>query len=285
MPASRARAEPAVQGAPRSPAAAPAMCLQPAPPGSRSLLALGTLATGDAPFGFAMPAHGLCIVTGVLQGGLAIEAPDGTWQPLPAWTVQGPQTLARRWRAAPGTRVVSTLMRGHLFAERLGLPAAAFRDRWAPAGLQSDLIATLAEGEAANVSRGALRDARRRSRAVAALAAARSVTEAARELGLGERALQRLCDRDLGLPPVVVARLMRMHRCAARGLARGGLTAEDALAHGYADQAHMARDFRRLGGMRPRDLAGDDGWTLRESARRIVPAWAAQADASDSSKT
>jgi len=259
----------------------------PPPSGSRTVLAFGMLATDATGADFVMPAHALCIVTGVLAGTIHIENDRSSWQPLPPWSIQGPQMLARRWRADPGTRVVSILLHAYVIAERLGQPARCFRDGWLPAGDHAGLLAAIGDGTNSSATRGTQRDARRRVRAMAALAQARSVPIAATSLGISERALQRLCDRDLGLPPVVLLRLMRMHRCAAQGLAHGRLTADDALAAGYGDQAHMARDFRLLAGIRPRHLTTTDGWPMRESAARLVPAWedGVSTKVSDSSKT
>lgn len=84
--------------------------------------------------------------------------------------------------------------------------------------------------------------------ALQALADCDSVTGAAHALGVGERTLQRLVGTATGLPPAYWKRLARMRR-AARSLAAEPhlcLTLAEAAADwGYADQAHMTREFQR----------------------------------------
>jgi len=76
----------------------------------------------------------------------------------------------------------------------------------------------------------------------------------ARELDWSPR---RLIDRfrdHIGLPPKAVARVIRFNR-AVTALSTGTpRIAEIAAACGYADQAHLARDVRALGGITPREL-------------------------------
>jgi AraC-like DNA-binding protein len=71
----------------------------------------------------------------------------------------------------------------------------------------------------------------------------------AHQLGCSRRHLANRFAEDVGVPPKVAARLIRFEAARARlgavPLAR--LAAE----HGYADQAHLAREFRTLGGAPP----------------------------------
>ncbi len=71
----------------------------------------------------------------------------------------------------------------------------------------------------------------------------------ARELGCSRRHLSNRFAIDIGVSPKVAARLIRFESARARlgsvPLAR--LAAE----HGFADQAHLAREFRALGGAPP----------------------------------
>ncbi|WP_422115983.1 helix-turn-helix domain-containing protein [Brachybacterium sp. UNK5269] len=69
-------------------------------------------------------------------------------------------------------------------------------------------------------------------------------------LGIGERSLQRLTARRLGLSPLWLIRRRRLQE-AADGL-RGPEALSDLAARlGYADQAHFARDFRTSTGLTP----------------------------------
>lgn len=81
-----------------------------------------------------------------------------------------------------------------------------------------------------------------------------TVTQLCARFGLGERALQRLTARRLGLSPAWLIRRRRLHEAA------GGLRGPEALADlaarlGYADQAHFARDFRTSTGLTPGEFA------------------------------
>lgn len=76
--------------------------------------------------------------------------------------------------------------------------------------------------------------------------------------GLGERRLQRLCARRIGLHPKFLIQRRRLHEAAVR-LAdpdRPGL-AELAVELGYADQAHFHRDFQLVTGLTPSQYAGE----------------------------
>ncbi len=95
-----------------------------------------------------------------------------------------------------------------------------------------------------------------------------------RTLGVGERSVQRLFRRYVGLTPKQATRVLRQTaltlalRDEDEGLA--GLAG----AHGYADQAHMSREYRDLAGLSPgryRVEAADVGFVQdrRPLTRRI----------------
>ena len=74
------------------------------------------------------------------------------------------------------------------------------------------------------------------------------------ELGWSPR---RLIDRfrdQVGLPPKAVARVIRFDRAVTALSSGTPRIAEVAAACGYADQAHLARDVRALGGITPGEL-------------------------------
>ncbi|MBK1615591.1 hypothetical protein CKO44_19190 [Rubrivivax gelatinosus] len=83
-----------------------------------------------------------------------------------------------------------------------------------------------------------------------ALAAAGGVQRAARQLGVGERTLERLLRATTGRPPRYWHGLARARR-AARALAAAVPLAELAALHAYADQAHLSRDLRAWFGLTP----------------------------------
>lgn len=79
----------------------------------------------------------------------------------------------------------------------------------------------------------------------------------ARCLGLGERRVQQLFADHVGLSPRSAWRLARL-QALLRQLRRTPRPrwAELALAHGFCDQAHLAREFRALVGLTPGDFVG-----------------------------
>lgn len=82
-----------------------------------------------------------------------------------------------------------------------------------------------------------------------------SVGQLTERFGLGERALQRLTARRLGLSPAWLIRRRRLHEASGR-LRNGALRLADVAAElGYADQAHLSRDFRMATGMTPAAFA------------------------------
>lgn len=77
------------------------------------------------------------------------------------------------------------------------------------------------------------------------------VSQVCDALDLSERALQRLVRRRVGLTPEWLIQRRRLHEVV--GLVRAGTMAHAELATtlGYADQAHLVRDFSRVTGTTP----------------------------------
>ncbi len=81
------------------------------------------------------------------------------------------------------------------------------------------------------------------------------VGRAAREVGLGERHLRRRFERAVGYGPATFVRVQRFQRFLARAEASPEATlGRLAAAAGYADQAHLDRECRRLSGLTPSAL-------------------------------
>lgn len=72
----------------------------------------------------------------------------------------------------------------------------------------------------------------------------KTVSHAAKELGVSARSLQRLLARETDRSPLYWMMLARARR-AARAMSSNDSLAEVAEMHGYADQAHMSREFIR----------------------------------------
>ena len=79
-----------------------------------------------------------------------------------------------------------------------------------------------------------------------AIRVSRTPGELSRRAGLSPRALQRWFKRNVGQAPSTYLRLVRFSEAfATLGSSSSGL-AGHAVDHGFADQAHMAREFRSL---------------------------------------
>jgi len=74
------------------------------------------------------------------------------------------------------------------------------------------------------------------------------VSNVAADIGVSERQLQRRCRTAFGYGPKTLHQVLRFQR-ALRLARAGGRLADVAAVVGYADQAHMARETRRLAGV------------------------------------
>ncbi|MBE1591070.1 DUF6597 domain-containing transcriptional factor [Nonomuraea angiospora] len=91
-----------------------------------------------------------------------------------------------------------------------------------------------------------------------ALRTGRTVGEVAWDLGFSERQLHRRTLAAFGYAPKILQRVVRFQR--ALTLARAGVPlAEVAVTAGYADQAHLSHDVKRLSGVSMRHLVSPTG--------------------------
>lgn len=81
------------------------------------------------------------------------------------------------------------------------------------------------------------------------------IASLARHLGVSQRTLERRVTTATGLAPATLRRVMRFRRTfrMLEGAPRG-TWAEVATRSGYADQAHLIRDFRQFAGVAPSDF-------------------------------
>ncbi len=87
------------------------------------------------------------------------------------------------------------------------------------------------------------------------------VEAVAREIGWSRQRLHQRMRDTLGLGPKPIARMLRFHRACAVARQGGVGWAGIAAASGYADQAHLVRDFRAFAGETPTD------WARRDATR------------------
>ena len=95
------------------------------------------------------------------------------------------------------------------------------------------------------------------ARPAAGVDAASTVAASARAVGLSERQLRRRFEHAVGYGPATLVRVLRFQRFLHRAIApdaAGAPLARLAAEAGYADQAHLARECRRLAGVPPSTL-------------------------------
>jgi len=85
------------------------------------------------------------------------------------------------------------------------------------------------------------------------------VAQVCDEYHLSERSLQRLTARRLGLNPKWLIQRRRLHEAADRLRAGTGSLADVAADLGYADQAHLSRDWQAVTGYTPGEFAREFG--------------------------
>ncbi|MDF9816317.1 helix-turn-helix domain-containing protein [Streptomyces sp. SPB162] len=203
---------------------------------------------------------------GAAEGGPYRVLPDGCMDVI--WCdgellVTGPDTRAHVARTPAGARFAGLRFAPGRGPAVLGVPAYELRDLRVPldAVWPGAAARRIAEriGDAADPGRaledavtGAARGPGTADRLLVAtasrLASGGTVAAAAQAAGLGERQLHRRSLAAFGYGPKTLARVLRLQR--ALELARRGTPfAAVAVAAGYADQAHLAREVKALAGV------------------------------------
>ncbi len=132
-----------------------------------------------------------------------------------------------------------------------GVPCPRFADDWIAI---DGALAALTEGDIPARLSAALAGVE--SQIGRAILASRSVAGLCAATGLSHRSLQRWFAAHIGLPPRSYLRIIRFRAAMLAVQASGEALAGTAADRGYADQAHMARDFRALAGVPPSDARG-----------------------------
>jgi AraC-like DNA-binding protein len=160
---------------------------------------------------------------------------------------------AHRFLATP----LHELLGSRVTASDLGIDGDALADElWHTDGRQRvAVVDRFLFARLRRVRPSALRDEALTVRAVAHFRATRggaSVSAVAAALGVGTRRLERAFDGNVGLRPKALARVLRFRQLVAMmGRVERPNWATIALQAGYADQAHMIREFRTLSGVTP----------------------------------
>ena len=203
---------------------------------------------------------------------------DMIWDGRDLW-VADPDTGPMHERLRPGSLLVGLRFQPGVGPAVLGVPGSELRDRrvplvdlWGPTA--RDLAEHLAAGAGVGQLTGILENAVRSRllngavpdpevsglvRRLADEAGHGPVSDLADDLGLSERQLLRRSQAALGYGPATFVRILRFQRLMVIGRHRSTWSlGRLALAVGYADQAHMGREVRRLSGLTPRNLRA--GW-------------------------
>lgn len=137
-----------------------------------------------------------------------------------------------------------------------GRPCAEFRNDWLDlddAQLPDEVRRSFVSLDAGDAARFAnlLPPATASSLATMAdaILASTSVAELSARTGRPLRQLQRWFRQHIGIAPRTYLRLLRFQDTFAALQSGGGALADHAATRGYADQAHMAREFRALAGL------------------------------------
>jgi AraC-like DNA-binding protein len=204
-----------------------------------------------------------CVWSTVHRGGVIF--PDGcvdlVWHGT-RLVVAGPATAPASPALAAGERVCGVRFRLGVAGTALGLPAGELADQAVPvadvwgAGVD-ELVAAGGMPALLDIVRERVRgvpiDPLARAAAVAMAAPGTRVDALGASLGVSERQLRRRFADAVGYGPKTLARVLRFQRFLE--LARSGDDlARLALSAGYADQAHLTRETRRLAGRTPREL-------------------------------
>ena len=204
---------------------------------------------------------------------------DLIWEPGRGAYVAGPDTGPAPTEMPAGTIIIGVRFRPAAGGPALGVPLSELRDqrvdlsdlrrgeaRRLPGTLDPDTAMVRALDVAAGLTAGGAPDEALTWAAELLEDPQARTDDVAAEIGLSERQLRRRCQDAVGYGPKTLQRVLRFRRFVAqidaaagnpRGPARDPASdlATIAVRAGYADQAHLTRECRRLAGLTPAALA------------------------------
>jgi AraC-like DNA-binding protein len=221
-----------------------------------------------------LASHACCVWTHAAgpSGHVQRVLPDGctdiVWMGAERLVVAGPATSHVFADIPAHATIVGVRFGPGAAGAALGLPARELRDRnldlaelWGAtaselaerlAAAPADLRLALLAGAVAQRLRDAAPPDTLIARAARSLGAGRSVIEAAREVGLGERHLRRRFHDAVGYGPKRLQRILRLHGFLHAAEAGEGVDlARVAVEAGYFDQPHLTRECGELSGLSP----------------------------------
>jgi AraC-like DNA-binding protein len=198
--------------------------------------------------------------------------PDGCmdilWRVDGGLSVAGPDTTPYAVRPREPVRYVGLRFKPGVAPAVLGIDASEVRDQrvdladvWPASAverLNDQLLSAPEEAEQAlqdavlqRLRAGAVPDALVQALIAAFEEPRGGVSQAAAMLGVSERQLRRRCEVAVGYGPKTLERILRFQRAQRMLDASRGTLAHVAIECGYADQAHLTREFLRLAGATP----------------------------------
>jgi AraC-like DNA-binding protein len=223
-----------------------------APPGLEALVACVWLSHD----GSSRVLPDACVDVVFTEGRLVVAGPATVASLVPATPGQGRAGVRFRVGAAGaalGLPVAELRDQGVPLAEVWGARARAIQDRVAAAPTTKDALLALIGGVAGRLPAPEAADHEVR-RAALAVARGHDAAATARLVGLSERQLRRRFEQAIGYGPSTLARVLRFQRFLHAAHASDAPLARLAADAGYADQAHLARECRRLAGLSPSEL-------------------------------
>ncbi|MBP6903308.1 MAG: AraC family transcriptional regulator [Burkholderiaceae bacterium] len=246
------------------------------------------------------PALPFCGITWILDGGATLLQPAGhpDLGPLPSCFVSGPQTAPFASLNHGPIHTFCLVLHPAALLPLCGVAAGSLRDRHRPlhellpadgpaldqavraapddaARLAAATDWLLPRWQAAQAAQAALAPAERGLALLPELLRQATVQGVASLLGWTSRHLERRSRQVHGLSPRELRSIQRGHDAVIGDSATLPL-ADAALQHGYADQPHMSRDWRRLTGLSPARLrarlaSDDESWWLYRLRRHGRP--------------
>lgn len=220
--------------------------------------------------------HVACVWTSVSRGGTIF--PDGcvdiVWRGTQL-VIAGPATAPVPSGLPVGVPVFGVRFRLGVAGAALGLPAGELADDtvpvadvWGPG--YDERVALGGLPELVEVVRGLVSgmplDPLARSAALAMALPGARVDMLGPALGVSERQLRRRFLDAVGYGPKTLARILRFQRFLALA-STGDDLAGLAIAAGYADQAHLTRETRRLAGRTPLEIVSSGAAAAGERLR------------------
>jgi AraC-like DNA-binding protein len=181
-------------------------------------------------------------------------------------TAVGTMTQFADFQIPPGQLTVGMRFRPGMWAEHFGVPSPEITDRllpledlWGARGraLLMQMADAASPRQCAEVLGWALRPAASRTPIQRALAwmeanpGCISLDDVAYQAGLSPRQFRRICLRQTGISPKLLARVLRFRKALAQVQSQAGEHAGLAADCGYFDQSHFIAEFQRFAGQTP----------------------------------